>query len=106
MERSRFANYLISQFRVLVFKEAPRLIFSGLTKTIGSPRDLEKNLEDSKYFESAIDISIPQGETNELKAKPVPVVVTTSAAAASVVIVPPKNEEQKVQNPEIKQKIN
>jgi hypothetical protein len=42
-----------------VFKEAPRVVFSGLSRGIGSPRDLEKNLDDAKYFESAIDISIP-----------------------------------------------
>ena len=61
----------------MVFKEAPRLVFTGLTKAIGAPRDLEKNLEDAIYFESPINISIPHSETNELKVKPVvkPVVV-------------------------------
>ena len=47
------------------------MVFTGLTKTIGAPRDLEKNLEDLKYFESPLDISIPHAETNELKAKPI-----------------------------------
>jgi hypothetical protein len=53
------------------------LVFTGLTKAIGAPRDLEKNLEDAIYFESPINISIPHSETNELKVKPVvkPVVV-------------------------------
>ncbi len=52
---------------MLVFKEAPRIVFTGLTKTLGAPRDLEKNLEDAKYFETAVDIAIPHGETNQLK---------------------------------------
>jgi hypothetical protein len=56
----KYDNYSSDQsYRVLVFKEAPRVVFTGLTKAIGSPRDLEKNLEDLQYFESAIDISIP-----------------------------------------------
>ena len=60
--------YTVSdQFRVLVFRDAPRLIFTGLTKAIGSPRDYEKNLEDPKYFDSTIDISIPHTNTKELK---------------------------------------
>jgi hypothetical protein len=37
--------------RVLVFKDAPRLVFSGLTKAIGAPRELEKNIEEPQYFE-------------------------------------------------------
>jgi hypothetical protein len=51
----------------MVFREAPRIVFTGLTKTLGAPRDLEKNLEDARYFETAVDITIPHGETNELK---------------------------------------
>lgn len=39
-------------------------MFTGLTKTLGAPRDLEKNLEDaSRYFETALDIAIPHAET-------------------------------------------
>jgi hypothetical protein len=49
---------------VLVFKEAPRIVFTGLTKALGAPRDLEKNLEDARYFETTVDISIPHAETN------------------------------------------
>lgn len=45
---------------MLVFRDAPKIIFTHLTKTIGTPRDLEKNLEESAYFESAIDLSIVQ----------------------------------------------
>ena len=66
-------------FRVLVFKEAPRLVFTGLTKAIGAPRDLEKNLEDTQYFESPLDITIPHAETIELKVKPVAVVAAVAA---------------------------
>lgn len=56
---------------MLVFKSAPTLLFTGLTKQIGVPRDLEKNLEEPSYFEKAdIDTSIPLSETKELKAKP------------------------------------
>lgn len=51
----------------MVFREAPRLVFTGLTKTLGAPRDLEKNVEDPRYFETAVDITIPHAETNELK---------------------------------------
>jgi hypothetical protein len=49
----------------LVFKEAPELIYTGLTKTIGKPRDLEKNIEDEAYFNSGINISIPVEDTQE-----------------------------------------
>ena len=49
---------------MLVFKEAPRIVFTGLTKALGAPRDLEKNLEDARYFETTVDISIPHAETN------------------------------------------
>jgi hypothetical protein len=47
-------------FRVLVFKEAPTLVYTGLIRTIGKPRDMEKNEEEGGYyFDSEIDISIP-----------------------------------------------
>lgn len=41
------------------------MIYSGLTKVLGKPRDLEKNLEDPKYFNENFDISIPIEDTNE-----------------------------------------
>lgn len=54
--------------RVLVFKEAPILIYSGLNRAIGKPRDMEKNNEEGgKYFDSDFDISIPVEITNEYK---------------------------------------
>jgi hypothetical protein len=65
----------------LVFKEAPRLVFTGLSKALGAPRDLERNLDDARYFESPVDISIPHAETNEMKAKPVVVVKPVAVAA-------------------------
>ena len=58
MGRSKHILYLTG-YRVLVFKEAPRILFSGLTKAIGEPRDLDKNLESPDYFEKAINIDIP-----------------------------------------------
>ena len=51
--------------RVLVFKEPPQLVYTGLNKVIGKPRELEKNLEELAYFDSEIDIKIPLDETNE-----------------------------------------
>jgi hypothetical protein len=53
----------------LVFKEAPELIYTGLTKAIGKPRDLEKNLEETVYFDSKLDIEIPINNTHEYSAE-------------------------------------
>ena len=50
---------------MLVFKEVPELVYSGLTKTLGKAKELEKNIEDPSYFNSDIDISIPVEETSE-----------------------------------------
>ena len=47
------------KYRVLVFRDAPELIYTGLTKIIGKPRELEKNNEDPDYYKTAIDINIP-----------------------------------------------
>ena len=51
--------------RILVFKDAPKLLFTSLTKDIGNPREYEKNLvEGDDYFQKVqIDISIPLEET-------------------------------------------
>jgi hypothetical protein len=58
--------FLHNYFRVLVFKEAPKVLFTGLTRTIGKPRDLEKNVEDPNYFKNiGIDITIPHQETDQ-----------------------------------------
>ncbi len=55
-------------YRVLVFKEAPVVVYTGLNKAIGKPRDMEKNNEEGgKYFDSDFDISIPVHTTNEYK---------------------------------------
>ena len=53
--------------RILVFKDAPKLLFTGLTKDIGNPREYEKNLvEGDCYFDKVdIDVSIPLEETSE-----------------------------------------
>lgn len=50
---------------MLVFRDAPQLIYSGLSKTIGKPRELEKNMEDQSYFDSEMNLSIPVGETSQ-----------------------------------------
>ena len=50
---------------MLVFKEPPELIYTGLTRLIGKPRELEKNLEEPLYLDSEIDISIPVEDTLE-----------------------------------------
>ena len=37
-------------FRVMLFREQPKLVYTGLTEEIGKPREFEKNLEDEAYF--------------------------------------------------------
>ena len=38
-------------YRILVFRESPVLLFTGLTKDIGNPREYEKNVEEGDdYF--------------------------------------------------------
>ena len=57
-----------SSFRILVFKESPVILFTGLDKkVIGNPREYEKNVaEGDEYFEKVeIDMTIPLEETNE-----------------------------------------
>ena len=53
--------------RILVFRESPVLLFTGLEKDIGNPREYEKNVaEGEEYFEKVdIDIKIPLDQTNE-----------------------------------------
>ena len=42
------------------------MIYTGLTKAIGKPRELEKNLEDTDYFSNMDNvITIPVEDTNE-----------------------------------------
>jgi len=49
-----------------VFKEVPEVLFTGLNKPIGKPRDLEKNTEDTSYFNNqGIDLTIPHRETEQ-----------------------------------------
>jgi len=38
-------------YRVMLFKEAPVLLYTGLTEVIGKPREYEKNVEELSYFE-------------------------------------------------------
>ena len=91
----------------MVFREAPKLVFSGLTKAIGAPRDLEKNLEEQAYFEKGLDLAIPHSETEQLAVKKVVEVVAQSARPSNVTAV---NEESQVQssaeNTEMRQRIS
>lgn len=57
--------YILTNFRVFVFKEPPELIYTGLTKILGKPREFEKNLEETEYFDSDINVSVPIEETKE-----------------------------------------
>lgn len=50
---------------MLVFKEAPEVVYTGLTKVLGKPRELEKNIEDATYFDQDQEIIIPLEDTNE-----------------------------------------
>ena len=61
-----FYNVLIC-YRVMLFREQPKLIYTGLTEEIGKPREFEKNLEDESYFQKCFDIKIPIYETTELR---------------------------------------
>ena len=50
-----------------MFRESPVLLFTGLTRDIGNPREYEKNVEEGNdYFQSVeIDTTIPVEDTNE-----------------------------------------
>lgn len=67
---------------MLVFKESPVLVRSGLTKAIGQPRELEKNLDDPSYFEREVDLSLP--------------VVAVVAATPLKVATPVKQERESI----------
>lgn len=63
----------------MVFKEAPEILYTGINRVLGKPRDLEKNVEDQMNFDIDTDISIPIKETNEYAEKnPLPVQVNVS----------------------------
>ena len=66
MEESKNFYIRFNLCRVLVFRDAPELVYTGLQRNIGKPRDLEKNTEDDDYFnKSDIDLNIPIEETTE-----------------------------------------
>lgn len=48
-----------------MFKDVPELIYTGLTKRIGQPKELEKNLADPTLFDAQVDLTIPIQETTE-----------------------------------------
>lgn len=62
---ARSKLYAFKSIRILVFKEAPVVMLTGLTKVLGSPKDLEKNLDDPATFTKPVDINIAIAETNE-----------------------------------------
>jgi hypothetical protein len=43
----------------------PELIYTGLTKKIGEPKELEKNLAEPAIFDADSDLRIPYTETSE-----------------------------------------
>ena len=67
-----------------MFKDTPKIVFTGLTKPIGEPRDIDKNFEQEDYFDKDIDITIPHGETTELKAVQRNIASELTSAATSV----------------------
>lgn len=69
VSNKKYINFCFKlSYRVLVFKDAPILVYTGLTRVIGKPRDMEKiEEENGKYFDSDLDISIPIENTNEYK---------------------------------------
>jgi hypothetical protein len=58
---------VVSGRQILVFKETPRLLFTGLKKDIGEPREYEKNLADANqaFEKTKVDLSIPVQDTSE-----------------------------------------
>lgn len=48
-----------------MFREAPEIVYTGLSKNIGRPKDLEKNNEDPSYFNSDVNLAIPVEDTKE-----------------------------------------
>lgn len=52
-------------YRVLVFREAPEIVYTGLTRAIGRAKELEKNLEDPAAFDSEVNLGIPIEDTKE-----------------------------------------
>lgn len=48
-----------------MYKDVPEVIYTGLTKKIGQPRELEKNLAEPALFDSNVDLTIPIQETSE-----------------------------------------
>lgn len=55
----------VSGRKVLLFREAPRILYTGLSHRIGNPHEYEKNIKEGNSQVSAGDISIPLEETNE-----------------------------------------
>lgn len=48
----------------MLFRDQPKLLFTGLTEIIGMPREYERNLDELSYFEKNHCLKIPLQETN------------------------------------------
>lgn len=59
----------VSGRKVLLFREAPRILYTGLSQRIGNPREYEKNVSDAgdSFFslDKAETLLVPLDETNE-----------------------------------------
>jgi len=66
--KGNFAVNDVSGRKVFLFREAPSILYTGLSHRIGNPREYEKNVNDDETFSSTAGISIPLEETNEFVA--------------------------------------
>ena len=48
-----------------MFKEAPEVLRTDLKKVVGEPREIEKNIKDTSYFDKKFDLKITQIEMSE-----------------------------------------
>lgn len=62
--KGTFMVHELKEKKILVFKEAPEILYTGLTKVLGHPNEFEKN--GTEDFESTeTDLSIPVNDTIE-----------------------------------------
>ena len=65
-------------FSVLIFKEAPSIIYTGLKKTIGAPKQYVENLA-TEHFPTSYNLRIPLAETDQHKRSSNPPTSTENA---------------------------
>lgn len=64
----KYLPFLYPLYRVVVLKEPPEIIYTGLKRQLGAPKELNYNDgAQSKVKISLADIKIPLSETNEYK---------------------------------------